>query len=328
MAELRVFDLFCGAGGSSLGAQLAGGTVVGGVDHDSVALQTYADNFAQARVYPGAAEDLDLDTITAEIGEVDLLVASPECTSHTHAKGNTVPSEKSRNTAFQVVRYAAALKPRWVILENVVNMAPWSRYGDLIEGLEGLNYSVSEVRLNAADFGVPQRRRRLFLLCDNAASPPKSVHPPSVAKRPTARSVVNLNGAYSWSSLRTARRAMNTLLRADRAVANLGPNTPFLLVYYGTDKAGGWQRLDVPLRTVTTLDRFAVVKPSQDGHVMRMLQVPELKTAMGFAPHFRFLCGTRRDQVRLLGNAVCPPVMEAVVRLLCADAIGPTDNPA
>ena len=47
---------------------------------------------------------------------------------------------------------------------------------------------------------------------------------------------------------------------------------------------------------------------------MRMLQVPELKRAMGFSGDFAFPVGTRRDRIRLLGNAVCPPVMEAVVR--------------
>ena len=49
-----------------------------------------------------------------------------------------------------------------------------------------------------------------------------------------------------------------------------------------------------------------------------MLQVPELKRAMGFKNGFDFSTGTRRDRIRLLGNGVCPPVMEAVVRSLVA----------
>lgn len=97
---------------------------------------------------------------------------------------------------------------------------------------------------------------------------------------------------------------------------SIGSNTPFLLVYYGSDAAGGWQRLDVPLRTVTTLDRFALVKPHKGGHEMRMLQVPELKRAMGFPSSYRLEYGTRRDKIRLLGNAVSPPVMAAVIKAL------------
>ena len=51
-----------------------------------------------------------------------------------------------------------------------------------------------------------------------------------------------------------------------------------------------------------------------------MLQVPELRRAMGLAKDFKLPLGTRRDRIRLLGNGVCPPVMEAVVRSLVAAA--------
>ena len=88
---------------------------------------------------------------------------------------------------------------------------------------------------------------------------------------------------------------------------------PFLLVYYGTDGGGGWQRIDRPLRTITTVDRFALVEPSDNGHRMRMLQVPGLKRAMGFGDDYEFPEGSRRDKIRLLGNSVCPPVMQQIV---------------
>jgi len=61
---------------------------------------------------------------------------------------------------------------------------------------------------------------------------------------------------------------------------------PFLLVYYGTDGSGGWQPLDRPLRTLTTLDRFGLVTWKGDTPMLRMLQVPELQRAMGFDPRF------------------------------------------
>ena len=55
----------------------------------------------------------------------------------------------------------------------------------------------------------------------------------------------------------------------------------FLLVYYGSDGSGGWQRLDRPLRTITTVDRFALVEHGEGGPTIRMLQVPELKRPWG-----------------------------------------------
>ena len=94
-------------------------------------------------------------------------------------------------------------------------------------------------------------------------------------------------------------------------------------MYYGSDGAGGWQRIDRPLRTITTVDRFGYVRPSVNGtgHELRMLQVPELKRAMGFPEKHIFERGTRRDKIKLLGNAVCPPVMKKVIEVLTRSAI-------
>ncbi len=97
-------------------------------------------------------------------------------------------------------------------------------------------------------------------------------------------------------------------------------STPFLLVYYGSDRAGGWQTLDRPLRTLTTLDRFALVVWEDGQPRMRMLQVPELKAAMGIDETYRMEHGTRRDKIRVLGNGVAAPVMRAVVETLTDSA--------
>lgn len=72
-------------------------------------------------------------------------------------------------------------------------------------------------------------------------------------------------------------------------------------MYYGSD-GGGWQPLNRPLRTITTLDRFALVQHNGHEPRMRMLQVPELKRAMGFDEDFKLPVGVRRDRIRLLGN--------------------------
>ena len=111
-------------------------------------------------------------------------------------------------------------------------------------------------------------------------------------------------------------RAKKTIKRAENAIEEIGKNEPFLIVYYGT--GDGWMSIDKPLRTITTLDRFALVKPDRKhGHVMRMLQPEELKLAMGFSSDFDLEIGvTRREKIKLMGNGVCPPVMESLVRSL------------
>ena len=311
----RTFDLFAGVGGSSWGAQGAGARIVGAVDSWRLAKETYGDNFNGVRFYRRKCEWLDPKTVLREIGRVELLIASPECTSHTCAKGNAARSDESRETAFQVTRFARVMEPRWIVVENVLHMQNWDRYEEWLEKLERLGYSVRQQVLNAADFGVPQSRKRLFVICDSERMPPEIVPSPRTPQR-EAKHIVDLNGDYRFSALRKRRQAAPTLERAQRAISAIGRRKPFLLVYYGTDGGGGWQGIDRPLRTVTTLDRFAYVRPTANGHEMRMLQVPELQKAMGFPANYRLKRGTRRDRIKLLGNAVCPPVMEAIVRTI------------
>ncbi len=270
-------------------------------------------NFPNARFYHTRLEDLNISEARKDIGHIDLILASPECTNHSPAKGNKVRCEESKNTAFQVTRFARELEPRWIVIENVVSMRRWSRYQEFKEELKAIGYQLREQVLDSSDFGVAQSRRRLFLLCDRQRLPDPT--PTIQGRKKTIRSIVNLNGIYRWSPLRTERRAAATLERAERGIKEVGAKKPFLLVYYGSDHAGGWQKLSRPLRTITTLDRFAVVKPSPEGHLMRMLQVPELQSAMGM-DGMRFEHGTRREQIKMIGNAVCPPVMQAVIQQL------------
>jgi DNA (cytosine-5)-methyltransferase 1 len=200
-------------------------------------------------------------------------------------------------------------------MENVVHMRPWSRYPELIRKLEDLGYNVREQILDSSKFGVPQKRRRLFVICDREMEPVE-VKPPGGAKTRTVRQILDADDQWKMTPLYRKGRARDTLSRAHRAMEELGNDKPFLLVYYGTDGCGGWQSLDRPLRTVTTVDRFALVQPTENGHMMRMLQVPELKRAMGLDESFEMSAGTRREKIRLLGNGVCPPVMQTVVRSL------------
>jgi DNA (cytosine-5)-methyltransferase 1 len=269
-------------------------------------------------VYHNTCEELDPIRIRSEVGQIDLILASPECTNHTCAKGNGKRSEASRNTAFQVSRYAAVLKPRWIVVENVIQMRTWCRYTEFVTELETAGYQVSPYVFNAADFGVPQSRRRLFLVCQMESSPPPITLPN--LDRKSARDVIDKNGTYRFSPLWDSRRAVPTLERAERAIAEIGEHQPFLLVYYGSDGAGGWQKVGAPLRTITTLDRFAYVRLKNGEHEMRMLQVPELQLAMGFPPEYRLEHGSRRDRIKLLGNAVCPPVMCHILKSVISSA--------
>ena len=312
--KIRALDLFHGAGGSSIGARIAGAKIIAAIDNWYIAFSTYSSNFPGTKVINEDIRKVSPKRLREIVGDIDLILASPECTNHSCAKGAGVRCENSRMTAFQVIRFAKEFMPKWVVIENVIQMRSWDRHLELIDKLQKLGYCVSEEILNAQDFGVPQSRRRLFLLCSRTGGTC------CVKKRKSelkpACSVIDMNGNYSYTPLYSTKRAVATIQRAERAISSIGTKEPFLIVYYGTDGSGGWQPIDRPLRTVTTIDRFAFVKPTDNGHMMRMLQPEELKIAMGFPETYRLETGTRREKVKLMGNAVCPPVMNSIVRAI------------
>src|SRR5579885_2527773 len=163
---IRTLDLFSGGGGSSYGARAASAEIVCGVDAWSCATAAYAANFPEASAVNLTLDAKSSPSMLGEIGSIDLLLASPECTSHTCARGSRPPSEESRRTANYVLTFAAELQPRWVVIENVIHMRGWEGYKPLIEALTKLGYHVRTEVLDASRFGVPQIRKRLFILAD------------------------------------------------------------------------------------------------------------------------------------------------------------------
>ena len=312
MAKIKGIDLFCGAGGSSLGARAAGVTMVGAIDAWDIATQTYKDNFPGADVVTARMHERSGPSLFSKVDDVDLIIASPECTHHSIARGAKPRDEKSRRSGWCVLPFVRAYKPRWIVLENVSGMKRWDGYRELIEELSE-HYHLRVQLLDAADFGVPQTRKRLFILGDRERRPPKVVGTSS--RHETS---VILDAADIWKSKPVfgGRLAANTLARIELGIENQGRGTDFLVVYYGSDRAGGWQPLDRPIRTLTTLDRFGLVRWIDGIATFRMLQVPELRRAMGYPVDAKLLRGTRRDKVKLLGNGVCPPVMQSVIQSL------------
>ena len=295
---------------------MAGAEIIRGIDLNPHAIEVYNDNFPGCGLLHAITEESNPEDLG--IQGVDMILASPECTSHTCARGNRPPDESSKMTAWHTMRYIQHFLPRWVVIENVPHMRGWGRYEDFLKELEQMGYCVTVQILNASDFGVPQSRRRLFLLCEQGETPPP-VQTPHIPVM-TAADIIDPQGTWKAGLLDNGKRAQATLQRAARAMEALPAEEDFLIVYYGSDAAGGWQPLDRPLRTLTTLDRFGLVQYTQDGPTLRMLQPPELQRAMGIPSEHQICRGSRRDRVRILGNGVCPPVMAAIVETLTSHA--------
>ena len=316
---MKFVDLFCGGGFGARGAAMAHATPILAVDAWNLATQTYKDNFPETEVICSPIEDLDPANLANKY-KPDILLTSPECTSHSIARGAKPSSEKSRETAIGIVPWLEAMNPNWLIVENVGRMKKWDRHSELVETIENHGYTISDLLLNAADFGTPQARKRMFLICNKHGSVivENDLLNHSRSSK-SANYILDTKNQYKSTPLYKEGRAEPTLERAERAIKALGENVPFLIVYYSTDYAGGWQSLDAPLRTVTTVDRFGLVTWDKNTPYLRMLQPTELIKAMGAGrePNHKahtLPLGYRRDKVKLCGNGVCTPVIEAIVK--------------
>jgi len=308
-------DLFCGGGFGARGAVAAGAKPLLAVDAWDVATNTYKSNFPSTKVLCSPIEDIDPWEL-AETCRPDVLLTSPECTSHSIARGAKPGSEQSRETAIGIIPWIEAMEPRWLIVENVNRMKKWDRHNELVDTVESYGYTVNDLFLNAAEFGVAQSRKRMFLVCDREGSVITRNDLLSLHQRRAkpAHSIIDWSGKYKSRPLYTENRAQSTIDRAERAISKLGKRKDFIIVYYGSDYAGGWQSLDAPLRTITTLDRFGLVTWKGYTPYLRMLQPPELLKAMGAGSRHKLSHGNRREKVKLCGNGVCSPVMEMIFK--------------
>lgn len=297
---MTALDLFAGAGGSSLGAELAGLRVVAAVNHWPVAVQSHTANHPQSEHHCEDAAVVD----PTRLPKHDVLLASPSCTGHTRARGKDQPHhDAARATAWCVLRVAEVHRSRLVVVENVPEFLRWVCYPAWKLALEALGYKLTEQVLDAADVGVPQHRKRLFIVASRGKK--QSVSLPS--KRPVpARDVLDLD-VGPWREWRAYAPA--SVERIEAAQRRRGKDC--LVPYYSSRSSHAGRSLNEPCGTLTTRDRYVLVR----GEYARVLSIQEQLRLQGF-PGDYVLCGTRTERVAQIGNAVPPPVMRAVLEVL------------
>jgi DNA (cytosine-5)-methyltransferase 1 len=172
--ELYAVDAFSGCGGLSLGLKRAGFRVVGAIEIDALAVETYHLNHPEVE----NVWELDIRKLTgAQIlrdlglakGELDLLAGCPPCqgfSSMTTLNGNRRSQDNRNQLIAEFGRLVRELWPKAVLMENVPGLAGDQRFKKLLKQLSDFGYRIEDgVRvLDAADFGVPQHRRRLVLM--------------------------------------------------------------------------------------------------------------------------------------------------------------------
>jgi DNA (cytosine-5)-methyltransferase 1 len=196
-------DLFCGAGGTSTGALQAARELgldvnLVAVNHWDIAIATHSKNHPKVAHYNSDLKDIDPRQVVPS-GKLRLLLASPECTHFSNARGGAPMSKQSRASVKYVIRWVSALDVQDVLIENVPEFEDWGplhrkctcgagesikvkhkkpcKYGLPIQNRKGeyfyrfvrkmekLGYNVKWRRLVAADYGDPTTRKRLFIIC-------------------------------------------------------------------------------------------------------------------------------------------------------------------
>ncbi len=175
--RLKAADLFCGGGGFTTGAEQAGVNVLLAVNHWRTAIYTHQQNHPDTRHICARIDDID-PRHDRSIPELDLLMASPECTHHSIARGGMPIDDQKRATPWHICVWSEAKRPADIFVENVREFRDWgpldercrpikNRRGEIfqrwVEALQSIGYRVDHQILNAADYGAATKRLRLFI---------------------------------------------------------------------------------------------------------------------------------------------------------------------
>ena len=165
----RAIDLFCGAGGLSLGLENSNIEVPLGVEINATAAITYRNNHRQSSVIEDDVRNVTgtqiLQQLEIEEGELFLLAGCPPCQTFSSLQKDDVTNDDRNNLIFEYTRLISEIKPLFILMENVPGLKNGRGkkiFSDAVEQLEQ-EYEVNFDVLNCADFGVPQTRKRLVL---------------------------------------------------------------------------------------------------------------------------------------------------------------------
>jgi DNA (cytosine-5)-methyltransferase 1 len=191
-----VIDLFAGAGGMSYGFKQAGYRIIAALDCDYAAKITYESNFPTTKFYFNKIEEISVKTMMSDLalkeGELDCLVGGPPCQGFS-AKGN-MAIEDPRNILFRhFIRFVEVMAPKVVLIENVPPILTLgnNKFRDEICSLfEKISYRTFYKNLMAADYGVPQKRRRAFFIALKDHKIPLFPAPTHTAKRKSKNNIL------------------------------------------------------------------------------------------------------------------------------------------
>tara|TARA_S200000501_G_scaffold329177_1_gene329586 strand:+ start:2876 stop:3922 length:1047 start_codon:yes stop_codon:yes gene_type:complete len=166
--QLNFIDLFCGAGGFSLGLKSAGFNCVGAFDNWEPAIKTHSKNFKSVKIYTKSIQNysnLEIKEIFKNI-KIDLIIGGPPCQGFSSI-GKQDSNDKRNDLIFEFGRIVKLLNPNFFIMENVSGLTHDKNifyFNRLKKFFVSCGYTIDYKLLNAAEYGVPQLRKRVFLV--------------------------------------------------------------------------------------------------------------------------------------------------------------------
>lgn len=200
-AGFRVVDLFCGAGGLSEGFRQAGFEIVAGSDADPDACATFRLNFPEAGlVYGDIRHAAVRKKVISAASNAEIVVGGPPCQAFSQVRNHARLIDDPRNTLYrEFVRIVAKLEPLAFVMENVPGLDQMGVREQVLDDLSQKGaYRVTAQLVDAADFGVPQTRRRIVFIGLHTST---DFHPP------------RLSGSGATSAFSLERRVRRSRVR-------------------------------------------------------------------------------------------------------------------
>lgn len=276
-----IVDNFAGGGGASTGIELATGCPVDiAINHDPDAILMHKTNHPNTKHYCENVWDVNPVEI-CEGNPVGLMWLSPDCKHFSRAKGGKPVSKNVRGLAWIALRWAATVKPRVIILENVPEFITWGRLGkdgkpdkrytgetfrSFVYQLRQKGYEVDWRELRACDCGAPTIRKRFFLIARCDGKPivfPKPTHGAGNGLLPYRTAAECIDWSIPCKSIFERKKPLsdNTMRRIARGLVKftIKADKPFIINYKFDNMPG---EADEPLSTITTVGSHYVTVPS------------------------------------------------------------------
>ena len=349
---MRAVDLCAGAGGLSCGLAASGVAVVAAIEWNEYCASTYRANFPDAvlleKDLAGVQGEELLRRLDLRKGQLDALVAGLPCQGFSESNRRTRVAENPKNQLYQhVLRLLEETEPRWFLLENVAGLTTLEsgRFLDrMIEDFQERGYEVQWCTLNAKEFGVPQYRRRTFLVGNGVEknfSFPEGDEASDVTVRDAIQdlpalangaSIDTLNYGKAWKTASEYARSLRDR-NADFVSGNqVSRNTKRVLDRYDHIGPGqNWQAIprrlmknyanlegchtgiyyrlewDSESKVIGNFRKNMLIHPSQN----RGLSVREAARLQSF-PDDHVFVGPLNDRQQQVGDAVPPRLAQAV----------------